>query len=319
MKNTFKNDFYSILNFVIKLYKYSKKGNTLTKYKILGGVSMRRETRRREDTQNSKNILYIGGSVLGIGIITFAITFVLYGNKMEEQSNINSEKIASLVQKAETNTQAASTQMGKTVEESKNEMESNVANNTTNSVASNTTTKNETATNADKKEETNKTQVENKVNENKKQENTLSKNEKEQEKTVELTFVKPVEGEVSKEYAKENLVYSETLQEWTTHLGIDIKADKTTVVKASADGKIKSIKNDPRYGLSIIIEHQNGYETLYANLLTSEFVQVGENVKQGQSIGTVGDTATFEIADDAHLHFEISKNGENLDPNGYIK
>ena len=134
-----------------------------------------------------------------------------------------------------------------------------------------------------------------------------------------VKFIKPVEGEISKQYAKDNLLYSTTLEEWTTHLGIDIKADKTSVVKASADGKIKSIKNDPRYGLSIIIEHQNGYETLYANLLTSEFVEVGEEVKQSQNIGTVGNTATFEILDEPHLHFEITKDGEALDPNQFIK
>ena len=47
-----------------------------------------------------------------------------------------------------------------------------------------------------------------------------------------------------REYAKDNLVYSSTLEEWVTHMGIDIKADKTTVVKAAADGTVKSIKND---------------------------------------------------------------------------
>lgn len=196
--------------------------------------------------------------------------------------------------------------MGKTVEESKNEILNNL--NTVNtdintsetnktSVGEKDTSKNEIAT---------KTDVE--TNSNKSKEN----------KEV-LTFIKPVEGEIVKQYAKDNLLYSETLEEWTTHLGVDIKADKTTVVKASADGKVKSIKNDPRYGLVVAIEHQDGYVTLYSNLLTSEFVEVGETVKQGASIGTVGNTAVFEILDEPHLHFEILKDGENLDPSGFIK
>ena len=91
------------------------------------------------------------------------------------------------------------------------------------------------------------------------------------------------------------------------------------MVKASANGKVKSIKNDPRYGLSIIIEHQDGYETLYASLLSTEFVTVGEEVKQGQSIGTVGNSAAFEVADAPHLHFEIIQNGESIDPSTFIK
>ena len=129
----------------------------------------------------------------------------------------------------------------------------------------------------------------------------------------------PVEGEIQKEYAKDKLVYSETLKEWVTHTGIDIKADKTTVVKSAEEGTVTAIKNDPRYGTTVIIEHSNGYETRYANLLTAEFVNIGEKVTKGQTIGTVGDTGSFEILDEAHLHFELLQNGEYQDPTSIIK
>lgn len=133
------------------------------------------------------------------------------------------------------------------------------------------------------------------------------------------TFQMPVEGEIIKHFGKDKLIYSETLKEWTTHLGIDIKADKTTVVKAAADGVVKSIKNDPRYGLTVVLEHENGFTSVYSNLLTAEFVVVGENVKMGQTLGTVGNSATFEILDDSHLHFEILKDGTSIDPEMYLK
>ena len=149
------------------------------------------------------------------------------------------------------------------------------------------------------------------VENNETQENTTEKKDP--------TFAKPVEGEVIKPYGKEKLIYSNTLKEWTTHLGIDIKADKTTVVKASADGVVKSIKNDPRYGLTVVLEHQNGFSSVYSNLLTAEFVVVGENVKAGQTLGTVGNSATFEILDEPHLHFEILKDGGAVDPEMYLK
>lgn len=93
----------------------------------------------------------------------------------------------------------------------------------------------------------------------------------------------------------------------------------TTVVKASEAGTVKSIKNDPRYGLTIVILHDNGFETVYSNLLTSEFVVEGEKVGKGQSIGTVGNTAAFEVADDSHLHFEILKDSIQVDPSIYLK
>ncbi len=185
-------------------------------------------------------------------------------------------------------TESASTEFGKTVEESKNVRNTN----------KNMITNNNTNTKSNEKKE--------------------EKKEAKEEK-VELKFTKPVEGEISKEYAQENLVYSETLQEWVTHSGIDIKADKTTVVKSAEKGTVKTIKNDPRYGLTIVVEHASGYKTVYANLLTSEFVVEGEKVEKGQSLGTVGNTAVFEIADEPHLHFEILKDSMPVNPSDFIK
>ena len=275
---------------------------------------MRRDSRRREKEEKNYNVLYIGGSILLIGIIAFVVTFVAYGNKMDKQASLDNQKIASLVQGSNKDSEEVSTSMGKTVEEMQNETpktentNKNTTTNTTKANTSNNTKTTKTNTNTVKKQETTKSS-ETKKTETKQEEN----------KQEPLTFTKPVEGEMVKEYAKDKLVYSETLEEWTTHLGWDIKADKTTVVKAAANGKVKSIKNDPRYGLSIIIEHTDGYETLYASLLSTEFVTVGEEVKQGQSIGTVGNSGAFEVADETHLHFEIIQNGASIDPSTFIK
>ena len=145
-----------------------------------------------------------------------------------------------------------------------------------------------------------------------------TKETKAETKEEEIIFKAPLKGEIIREYAKDSLVYSNTLQEWVTHNGIDIKADKTSVVKAASKGKVSSIKNDPRYGLTVIITHDGGYQTVYSNLLTSEFVVKGEQVEAGQSIGTVGNSASFETADDYHLHFELLKDSEYVNPEVYI-
>lgn len=149
-------------------------------------------------------------------------------------------------------------------------------------------------------------------------ENTDENNESANQ-TSDTEFIFPVEGEVIKEFAKDNLIYSETLEEWITHTGIDIKADRTTVVKSVANGTVKSIKNDPRYGLTVTIEHDNGYTSVYSSLLTAEFVKEGEQVTQGQTIGTVGNSAVFEVAEDNHLHFELLKDGSSINPEIYLK
>ncbi len=130
--------------------------------------------------------------------------------------------------------------------------------------------------------------------------------------------VYPAYGKIINEYAEDMLIFSKTLQQWTTHPGIDISSDKGSTVKAAADGEVKSVKRDPRYGITIIIEHEGGWETVYSNLSTSDMVKPGQKVKQGIVISGVGDTAGFECEDEPHLHFEVLKDGRNVDPTTYL-
>ena len=288
---------------------------------------MRRERRRfeRNDT-DIKRVLYTAGGILFISIITFIAMFLLNSNNSQEEQRLamfNTE----MMEGSNTNSsvEETSTQTGRTVNEMLNEVTNNVATNELTDGDSNESNTNNTDSGSDKtKYAVNTSNVEGKkVEENTDSSNSTKASEstkKDEEVTVkDPEFKMPVEGEIMREYAKDNLVYSATLDEWVTHNGIDIAAEKTTVVKASAEGTVKSIKNDPRYGLTIVIEHVNGFTTVYSNLLTAEFVEEGETVEQGETIGTVGNTATFEIADEAHLHFEILKDNENLDPELYLK
>lgn len=133
-------------------------------------------------------------------------------------------------------------------------------------------------------------------------------------------FIRPIEGETAKIFSMDSLIYSETLQEWVTHRGIDIKAEKGAEVKAVADGTIKSIKTDPRYGISIIIKHSKGFESVYACLLNeAQGLKEGDTIKQGQVIGNVGNSGVFESAEGMHLHFEMTKDGDYVNPDIYVK
>lgn len=133
-----------------------------------------------------------------------------------------------------------------------------------------------------------------------------------------ISFVMPVFGEICFEYAQDKLVFSKTLEEWRTHSGVDIAADRGTPVKAVADGVVREIKDDPRYGITVIIEHDNGLKTVYANLASDEMLTPNQKVKQSEVIGSVGNTATFESAEQPHLHFEVWKNNEPADPIDYL-
>lgn len=276
---------------------------------------MRRDVRRKN--QEDLSVKIIKYSAIGVAILAIIVTVILiYSKNLNEdvkKGTLTSEQISSIFNSTNSpeNTESASSEIGKTIEEAKNETIENTT--TENAVPQNTTTEKST---------TNKQNVltTNKITQSSTK-NTITdvKETKKEEVVVELNFSRPVEGEILKDFAVDNLVYSNTLQEWTTHTGIDIKADKTTVVKAAEAGTVKSIKNDPRFGLTVVIEHANGFQTIYSNLLTSEFVVEGEKVEKGQSLGTVGNTAAFEIADESHLHFEILKDSVQVNPNIYLK
>ena len=280
---------------------------------------MRREMKKNKEKMNIKIIKYSGITIAILAVIVFGI--LIYSKKLNndvKEGTLMSEQLSSILNNTNTssgaqNTESASTEIGKSVNEMSNELKQNNKNNTT---VNNTSVNNTTS----KTSESNNVLTTNKINTNNTTSQTNSKvEEKTENKNVELSFSKPVEGDIVRDFAVDNLIYSNTLQEWTTHTGIDIKADKTTVVKSAEAGTVKTIKNDPRYGLTIIIEHENGFQTVYSNLLTSEFVVEGEKVEKGQSIGTVGNSAVFEVADEPHLHFEILKNSIQVDPNIYLK
>lgn len=291
---------------------------------------MRRGRNFFDDDMNMKVIKY---SCIGIGILAVIVLgLLLYSKSLNDEvkeGTLSSEQFAELMNNTNSsNTTSVSTEMGKSVNEASNQLNSantvnnanttnatNTTSNAVNSASSNTTnntsnTNNNTVTNTT----TNVASANADANSEGNQTNTT---ETAENKT--LSFSMPVEGEIVKDFAQDNLIYSNTLEEWTTHTGIDIKADKTTVVKSAEAGMVKTIKNDPRYGLTIVIEHENGFQTVYSNLLTSEFVVEGENVEKGQSLGTVGNTAAFEIADEPHLHFEILKDSVQVDPKLYLE
>ena len=279
---------------------------------------MRRNIRKNNKDEMSMRIIKY--SAIAVAILTVIVFGVLIYSKKLNDTVKEGTLLGEQISTQNENTESASTEIGKSVNESENELkaQNNMVNNTVNNMITNSMTSNNTTS---KNTETKKNNVltTNKINTNTTTETNSKAEGKVEEKNVELNFAKPVDGEIVRDFAVDSLVYSDTLQEWTTHTGIDIKADKTTVVKSAEAGIVKTIKNDPRYGLTVIVEHENGFQTVYSNLLTSEFVVEGEKVEKGQSLGTVGNTAAFEIADEPHLHFEILKDSVQVDPNIYLK
>ena len=256
-------------------------------------------------------MLMIVAGVIIIGVLmTSLVVYLINVNKTNVQGNVisDSQEIGEKENKDD-NFEAVSIDVGKSVNEAANELNES----TENSTKTETKNENKIVNSSSNTTKNTKEKEENSKNNTSQSQNTTSNTDMETKKE-EIKFSAPIKGEILREFASDSLVYSNTLDEWITHNGVDIKADKTSVVKASCKGKVVSIKNDPRYGLTVIVSHEGGYQTLYANLLTAEYVVEGEELEEGQTIGTVGNSAAFEIGDEYHLHFEVSKDGEYLNP-----
>jgi len=131
--------------------------------------------------------------------------------------------------------------------------------------------------------------------------------------------VAPLQGETVAAFSMDALQYSETMGDWRTHDGIDIAAEAGTPVCAASSGTVLDVRNDDLTGATVVISHDGGIDTVYANLQAQPTVEVGDYVTAGQMIGAVGHTALAESAEPPHLHFGVTKDGEPVDPEAYLK
>ena len=129
----------------------------------------------------------------------------------------------------------------------------------------------------------------------------------------------PLDGTTVTVFSMTELMYDETMADWRTHDGVDIKAEEGDAVKTAADGTVKMVRYDDLMGVTVVIAHADGYETQYSSLQQEPPVEQGKTVKAGDIIGRVGSTAAAEGDVDPHLHFSVSKDGKVVNPSEYVK
>ncbi|WP_435238585.1 peptidoglycan DD-metalloendopeptidase family protein [Streptomyces sp. YPW6] len=122
-------------------------------------------------------------------------------------------------------------------------------------------------------------------------------------------WVKPVNAGYGTPFGKKGSMWSSG-----AHTGLDFPAAIGTAVKAVADGKVAMAKSGGPYGNHVLLNHGGGLTSLYAHL-NSILTSVGDNVKRGQKIGTVGSTGN---SSGPHLHLEARVNGRAVDPMTYL-
>ena len=134
-----------------------------------------------------------------------------------------------------------------------------------------------------------------------------------------VSFTMPVAStNVVLGFSNTQLQYNSTLNSWRAHYGVDLSCELGSEVYAALDGTVKSVTTNQLDGTVIVISHKNGLETVYGSLNQNVNVSVGDNVLKGQQLGFIALSATNELNDGPHLHFEVLQDGNNVDPSLYI-
>ena len=136
--------------------------------------------------------------------------------------------------------------------------------------------------------------------------------------TIALNFALPMtDCQLVHDFSRSALVKNETMGWFETHKGVDLKGSKNDVY-ASESGEVVKIYTNNLEGTVVEIKHSDNITTRYSSLDSKTNVKVGDKVKKGQKIGEASTSAGEETATGAHLHFEILKDNNQVNPNDYL-
>ncbi len=127
-------------------------------------------------------------------------------------------------------------------------------------------------------------------------------------------FQFPLQGEIVMDYSMDHVIYDTTLDQYRTNNCVSISGKKGEKVKASEGGIVKSVGMDDERGVTVVINHNNGWETTYSQLEENVLVAKGDKVKKGQEIGTVAEPTRYGVMLGSHLDFCVTKDGAYVDP-----
>lgn len=144
-------------------------------------------------------------------------------------------------------------------------------------------------------------------------ETAANKNQSSKTQSKKEKYMFPCGNKILMEYSDGQPVFSQTMQDWRAHNGVDFAASKGTPVTAIADGVVKDVREDMMLGWVVEIEHTNKYTALYCGLQKNIAAKKGQKISAGAVVGGVGDIPC-ESSQEEHLHFEMYKGDKSVDP-----
>ena len=138
-------------------------------------------------------------------------------------------------------------------------------------------------------------------------------------KPAAFTVIMPVEGDLVSLYSMDHLSYNPTTRDWRTHDGIDIQASPGCEVRCAADGTVDAIRTDEAMGTVVTVRHEGGFLSRYGNLAEDISITEGQKLRRGDVLGVIGEGALMESGLEPHLHFELCRDGESVNPTDYFE
>lgn len=135
------------------------------------------------------------------------------------------------------------------------------------------------------------------------------------EQVEDVAMIQPVSGTVGTDFSLTVPVFSETMNDWRVHQGIDFLTEGEVEVYAVADGIVENVYTSELMGLTVEIRHADDTLSIYQSLSGEAQVIEGQEVKQGDLLGMTGVSADSECLEGNHLHFALLRKGVYLDPN----
>lgn len=127
-----------------------------------------------------------------------------------------------------------------------------------------------------------------------------------------ISYILPIEGNISKGYSDTALQYSTTYNDMRLHTAVDILCKAGSNIKSVGNGTVKAVTDDANYGRIITIEYEDDITIKYCGM-GSVNVKESDSVATGDVIGTSGEIPC-ECADNPHIHIEAIVDGKVVSP-----
>ena len=119
---------------------------------------------------------------------------------------------------------------------------------------------------------------------------------------------------VIREFSEKEPSYSETLNVWEIHKGVDVSTTEGQEIKSLLNGKVIDVYKDDEHGMSVKVQYDNDIIVVYSNLSEDIKVEKNQELEEGQCIGLAGNTTAVESESEQHVHVEAFKGEESIDP-----